>query len=702
MFEKLRTRILEILEEMQLPAVEPVLREIPFAGRLGLALSNLFQVAREAKPDLGKKELKAYVAELATDIAGRLEKSGDFERVEAEKGYVNCFFRPGEFARDLAGKILSNGTDWGRGESIRGRVMVEYSQPNTHKAFHIGHVRNVALGAALVRCFRYAGRDTVAANYIGDIGSHVFKSLWILEKSNEWKKLRDAVSSDRGRGLGEIYAKAGSLLKESQELKDEVWDILKPLNEALEEFWEDDELIETLGVDPLTRRIALKEEDLFEKRPKNEINAIIDRLVEINPGLYNSALDAGKIEPGHSAEKYIAELEKILARPDFHEIWNRDKEVRSIAERWNSRDSDLVDLWKETREWSLDDFTRIYKELDAPFDDEAVFFESQVEEEGSEIVNDLEKQGIVTLSSGAQIVEIDKKLHAKFDEPEKDKYRVLVLVRADGASLYGAKDLALAKRKFESFEIEESIYIVGAEQKFYFQQVFQILRLMGFPQWENCFHLAYELVMLPGGKISSREGQVILYDDVYRELLGRALDVVEEKNPNLADEIKKNVSEDVARGALLYGMLRVDTNKKINFDFDEVLDFDGRSAPYIQYAATRASSILRKAVEKNVEIPHSVSRSDFQTEFEPVEIDLISMLGRFPRIVQKVVEDKKPIHLATYAYELAVAFSTFYHHCPVLTADAPVLTARLHLVRSVRITLEASLGLLGIPTPEVM
>ena len=700
MFERLRSLVLQILKIEGLPEVEPSLREIPFQGQLGLAVSNIFQVAREAKPDADKKELKVYADEIAHLIAGKLEETAEFERVEAVKGYVNCFFNPGAYARDLVGKILDETFEWGMGEERGGKVMVEYSQPNTHKAFHIGHVRNVVTGAALVRCFRYAGRETIAANYFGDIGSHVFKSLWYLESVEGGLDNAPGDAVERGRWLGDIYAKADAMLEESRALQDAVWEILKPLNVALKRAWQDDNIIRELEIDPLIRRIALNEEDLFENRATEDVADIMRELAEKSVRVANLYRALRSDVSWEKIGVFVKSLNTLMSAPDFDEKWYRPKEVIVVAERWYDGDPVLMSLWNETREWSFDDFHRIYDELDAPFDVE--FSESEVEPEGLEIVKELEDKGIVTISAGAKIVEIDKELHERIGEPLKDKYRVMVLVRADGTSLYGAKDLALAKRKFEEYGIEESIYVVGNEQKFYFQQLFQILRLMGFPQWEKCVHLAYELVMLPGGKISSRKGQVVLYDDVMTELRERALDVVNEKNPGLEQEIKNTVAEQVALGALIYGMLRVDTNKKINFDFDEVLDFDGRSAPYIQYACARANSIFRKGATEGIDIPDAVNESDFSDELTPVEIDLVGILARYPGIVQKVVEDTKPIHLATYVYDLAVAFSDFYHQCPVLSAEESVRRSRMLLVRAVRITLESALGILGIPAPDIM
>jgi len=690
MIEKLIQLVTEILSKNNMPDIKPALREIPFEGQLGLAVSNVFQIARAAYPDASKEDLGKRADEISDLIARKLSETDEFEKVESVKGYVNCFYNPGAFGRDLTARIFQGGIDWGRSAEIPGKVMVEYSQPNTHKAFHVGHVRNVVTGACLVRCFRYAGRETLAANYYGDIGSHVFKSLWFLSQLGPEVY---TITENRGRYLGDMYANASAKLAESDDLKNQVWDALKPLLIDLREQWQNTALIKSLEIDPSIAPIALKEEDLFENRPQDEIAAIIEKL-------YKACLKISETADPPTASDNLDTLKNIVNHADFGEIWDRGKEVQIIADKWNSRDENLHNLWNVTRQWSLDDFHRIYKELDADFDIE--FFESQVEEEGLKIVGELEKIGIVADSNGAKIVEIDKQLHERFGEPVKDKFRVMVLVRADGASLYGAKDLALAKKKFEEFDIDESIYVVGNEQKFYFQQLFQVLRLMGFPQWERCFHLSYELVMLPSGKISSRAGQVVLYDDVIAELRERALNVVREKNPDLADKSKAEVSEAVAKGALIYGMLRVDTNKKIEFDFDEVLDFNGRSAPYIQYAATRAASIFRKAVSEGIDLPDSIVDSDFSGVLKPIEVELIKLLARFPDIVKKVVDEKKPIHLASYLYDVAVAYSDFYHQCPVLIAEPDVRRHRLILVRAVRVTLEAGLGLMGIDTPDVM
>lgn len=698
----LRQLVLNVLRENGLPQIDPEFRDIPFQGKIGFALTSVFQIAREAYPEAKKEEIKAKVDQIASMICKALAKSGLFETVHVDQGYVNCIVEPGLFSRKLIQNILINGSDWARGTEGRGRVMIEYSQPNTHKAFHIGHVRNVVLGSTLVRCFKYAGYDTIAANYIGDSGAHIFKSLWYLQKYAEKIKPLPVKREERGIWLGEIYAQAEILVAESEDLKNKVWDILKKLSESLIAVWKDDDLIHNLGIDPRLRRIALKEEDLFGKRSPEDVANILMNLAKVNLALYREGRRIGTVECAGTAQSLASELEMLLNQENFQETWNREREILEVASRWAVKDPELIHLWQETRQWSLEDFQRIYVELNAPFDEKAVYFESEVEEEGLKIVSELANEGLVTESEGAKIIEIDKKLHELLGEPMRNKYRVLVLVRSDGSALYSTKELALAKKKFNEFGIEESIYVVGVDQKFYFEQIFQVLRLMGFPQWKKCYHLSYELVMLPSGKMSSRKGQVVLYDDVMNELKARALEVVKQKNQALPDDKKIEVANDVALGALIYGMLKVDTNKRINFDFDEVLDFDGRSAPYIQYAGARASSILKKAQAEGISFNDGVKDSDFSYDLHPVEIELIKIINRLPMVIEKVIKDKKPIHLASYAYDLAGAFAEFYHQCPVLSAEFQICHSRLLLVDAFKKTLETSLQLMGIPSPSVM
>jgi len=322
------------------------------------------------------------------------------------------------------------------------------------------------------------------------------------------------------------------------------------------------------------------------------------------------------------------------------------------------------------------------------------FFESDAAAEGKDIVEELIRRGIAEderASGGPVIVRIDEKLGLK-----KEKYRTAVILRSDGTSLYLTNDLALAKRKFQEYRVDRSIYVVDVRQSLHFQQVFKILELWGFPEAAKCYHLAFGFVSLPAGAMSSRKGNVVFFKDVADEAVRRVLAVIEEKNPDLPAGRRLEVANQIGLGALAFAMLSVDNTRDIVFDMDTALSFDGQSAPYIQNAHVRACSILKKAGG----VP---AGADFIHPLEPLETELIDQIARFPAAVQQAALDYKPLHMANYAYELARTFHAFYHAVPVLQAASPEIVAgRLRLTAAARQTIATSLRLLDIQAPESM
>ncbi|MGB9586456.1 MAG: arginine--tRNA ligase, partial [Anaerolineales bacterium] len=196
--------------------------------------------------------------------------------------------------------------------------------------------------------------------------------------------------------------------------------------------------------------------------------------------------------------------------------------------------------------------------------------------------------------------------------------------------------------------------------------------------------------------IASREGTIVLLEDLIREARRRALEVVKEKNPSLTDQEMKEVARIVALGAIKYPMLARDNTKVVTFDWQSALDFNGQAAPYIQYAHVRANSILRKLGNS---IPET---SDFHYELHPTEIQLIELIARIPTEIQRAAQEMKPLHLTNLAYELARAFNDFYAECPVLKAEESVRAERVRLVAAARQAIANVLSLLGILAPEVM
>lgn len=369
-----------------------------------------------------------------------------------------------------------------------------------------------------------------------------------------------------------------------------------------------------------------------------------------------------------------------------------EAERREFYRRLDAGDPYLHDLWRRTREWSLEELRAILDMIDIHID--VWFFESEVDELAKQIVEELVRRGIADderPQGGAVIVRIDEKLGLK-----KEKYRTNVLLRSDGTTLYLTKDLALAKIKFEQYHVDRSIYVVDVRQSLHLQQAFAILKLWGFPQADKCYHLGYGFVSLPEGAMSARRGRVVLFKDVADEAIRRVLAEIEVKNPDLPQEQRTAVASQVGLGALAYAMLSVDNNRDIVFDVNEALNFDGHTGPYIQNAHVRACSILRKAGG----VP---AGSGFQHELTPHEIRLVDLLSRFPAVVAQAADEYRPLVMAGYAYELADAFHSFYHSVPVLqSADAATRDARLRLVAAARQVLANALRLLAIAAPEVM
>jgi len=368
-----------------------------------------------------------------------------------------------------------------------------------------------------------------------------------------------------------------------------------------------------------------------------------------------------------------------------------EAERRDLYRRWDLGDPEIRQLWLETREWSLEELRDIFHMLDIHMD--VWFFESEVDEPSKQIVDELIRLGIADdeRPAGPVIVRIDEKLGLK-----KEKYRTNVILRSDGTTLYLTKDLALAKVKFEQYHVDRSIYVIDVRQSLHMQQTFKILELWGFKQAEKCYHLGYGFVSLPEGAMSARRGRVALFKDVADEATRRVLSEIEQKNPDLPEDERTSVATQVGLGALVYAILSVDNNKDIIFDMEAALNFDGHTGPYIQNAHVRASSILRKAGG----LP---ATPGFDYNLNHHEINLIDLISRFTKVAQQAATEYRPLIMATYAYELANTFHSFYHAVPVIQAESKAIRdARLYLVAATRQTLSNALRLLDIAAPDVM
>jgi arginyl-tRNA synthetase len=369
-----------------------------------------------------------------------------------------------------------------------------------------------------------------------------------------------------------------------------------------------------------------------------------------------------------------------------------EAERRELYRKWDTGDPEVRQLWRTTRQWSLEELDDILQMLDIHID--VWFFESDVDEPAKQIVGELIQLGIADdeRPDGPVIIKIDEKLGLK-----KEKYRTNIILRSDGTTLYLTKDLALAKEKFEKYHVDRSIYVVDVRQSMHLQQTFKILELWGFEQARKCYHLDYGFVSLPEGAMSARRGRLVLFKDVADEALRRVLAEIEQKNPDMPAEQRQVIAQQVGLGALAYAMLSVDNSKDIVFDLEAALNFDGHTGCYIQNAYVRANSILKKAGG----VPPAEAHFDYGLSNH--EVQLVDLISRFPAAVEQAAKEYRPLVMSNYVYDLANCFHSFYHAVPVLQADTETIrNARLLLVAATRQTLANALHLLAIAAPDVM
>ena len=523
------------------------------------------------------KEQKKNPAEVAKDIQLKLDgiNSDLIEKVEATGTYVNFFLKTSQVAELVIEEIAKEQTNYGKNNLGNGKkVLIEYPSQNTHKEFHIGHVRNVCMGNTLVELYKKNGYNIIPINYVNDFGAHVVKCLWYLQKF-----YKDTTPPEnKQKWLGQIYAEASTYVKEHPEVQSEL--------------------------------------DVFQTKLETH-------------------------DP---------------------EVWK---------------------LFEETRQWSIDGFANIYKEFGIIYD--AIWYESEVKERGQKIVDELLEKKIAEVGEkGAIIVDLS---NYKLD--------IILLRKATGAGLYVTSDLALAEKKFNSYDIEESIYITGIEQNFYFKQLFKVLELSGFHK--KMTHIGYGLVSRPDGKMSSRLGNVILYEDLRDDIYEQLYQASKERHADWSEEKLKETVWKLTMAVLKFTMQKHEASKNIAFDMKEAVSFEGYSAPYILYVIARINSLFKKS---KVQSPKSKVVFGVLKEME--ERRLVLLLAEYSEVVAKALENYNPSVIAKYCFDIAQAFNEFYNKQSILDVEEELSLARLNLCEVVKQVLTDALGLLTIEVVEEM
>ena len=355
-----------------------------------------------------------------------------------------------------------------------------------------------------------------------------------------------------------------------------------------------------------------------------------------------------------------------------------DDEARNYFKKIEQGDSECVELFKWFKELTLKDVEKVYNELDIHFD--SYNGESFYNDKMDVVIDELQSKNLLVESDGAKIVDL-----------EQHGMPPCLILRSDGASLYATRDLAAAIYRKNTYDFYKCLYVVAYQQNLHFKQFFKVLELMDKPWAKDMVHVAFGMVSLEEGTMSTRKGNVVFLEDVINKCNEKAYKIINDKNPDLED--KEEVAKAVGTGAVIFGALINSRIKDIVFSYDKVLNFDGETGPYVQYTYARCCSLLNKAGEIGNYVYDNLL---------PQEYDLVSMLDKFPQIVISASEKYEPSFVTRYAVDVASCFNKFYFDCKILGEEDNVKNFRLTLTKATQTVIKNALSLLGIKTPEKM
>ena len=565
--EELKQEIIRLVSKRV--AIKETQLKRPPREELGDLALPCFELAKAQQ-----KKPEELAHQLAAELEQDVRQSKFIAEARAVGPYINFFANKAKLAELVLSDVLKLKQDYGRSLAGRGKtVLVEFCSPNTNKPLHLGHLRNMMIGASLAAVLAFCGYKVVKANLINDRGIHICQTMLAYQK---WGKAKEP-----------------------------------------------------------------------DKKPDHFVG-----------------------------DFYVLYHKKAAENPEL------EAEAAELLRRWEAGDKEVLALWKKLNNWVYRGFDETYEKLGIRFD--VVDYESQLYEEGKRVVLEgLEKGIFKRHTDGCVVAELEP------DLPNK------VLIRADGTAVYMTQDIALAIRRFKT-PLDSLIYVVGSEQNLHFQQLFAILRKLGFDWVDRCHHLSYGMVWLPEGVMKSREGIVIEADDLMAEMERLARSELAERYATLAEKELAARAAAIALAAMRFHFVKQDPDKDMLYDPRESISFEGETGPYIQYAYARIASIIEKYGGK---IDREV---DFSLLSSEQEQRLIRLISQFPLTVEDAAKTARPYLIARALIELAQAFNEFYHLCPVLQVDDATKRARLVLISGVKQVLRNGLGLLGIQVLEEM
>ncbi|MCW4006667.1 MAG: arginine--tRNA ligase [Candidatus Bathyarchaeota archaeon] len=623
-------------------------RELPQVQVENLPLSkpsnpNFGQLASSVCFELAKK-LKQKPADLANKVSNAVDLT-EFKlisKVAQAGGYVNFYVDFAKFTALTIESISELGDEYGFVKTdAPKRTIVEHTSVNPLHPIHIGQARNPMLGDAIARILTRRGHNVSRHYYVDDVGrqsSVIAYGYAKLGKPEPTEKV--------DLYIGKIYTLTSCLVE----------------------------------INRLKRQLTQTTEDS-------------DKTAKLNKELSEWTSIAAELQQKHP-ELFAALAEKI------GEDQNPEEEINKLNRAYEKGEAQAKALVREVSDMCLEGFRQTQSRVEVFYDSwdwESDFvWSNQV----GDVLGRLQETAFVYSEDGvlefdAQKVVETLDLRGKLGLREDHEITPLTLVRGDGTTLYTTRDVAYTLWKFS--QAQKVINVIGMEQSLAQLQLKIALYALGYGDWaENFVHFAYNLVTLPGYKMSSRRGHYITFDEVLDEAVERAFQEVSKRSPQLTEEEKREIANFVGTGAVRYALVDVDPGKPVVFTWDRVLNFETNSAPYVQYTHARACSILRKA-------PQQDKTADCSLLQEKLETELVLTLASFPDVFIEAAEYLKPNTIADYSNALADKFNTLYNALPVIKAATPELAqSRLQLTQAIKTVLSNALNLIGITAPEKM
>lgn len=601
--------------------------------------------------------------EIAAALATQLPQQSDvFSQAEA-KGAGFCNVTIGDsYWTSFVQNVLTS-SNYGQHPSNGQTVLVEYSSPNTNKPLHLGHIRNNLLGYAMAEILKAAGYTVKKVQIVNDRGVHICKSMLAWQRYGAGETPES--SGMKGDHLvGKYYVAFEKHFQEEYK----AW---QPSEVAQNHFQE-------WQANP--KNLKKAEKALTKQRQK---------AIQKAEKAGNSVPTEAELEQQFNWKNYF--FKDVYKNQYFNEYSALGKATKTMLQQWEEGDAEVRQLWETMNGWVYKGFAQTYQRLGVDFDQ--LYYESQTYVTGRQMVLD-------ELDKGEQSLFYKKEDGSTWIDLTDAKLDEKVVLRKDGTSMYITQDIGTATLRYQDFNMDKMVYVVGNEQDYHFKVLFEILGRLGYDYAKQCHHLSYGMVNLTSGRMKSREGTVVDADDLMNEIIKNVRQESEnrQKLDGLSDKEKAEIYAQVGLGALKFYILKVEPKKSMIFDPQQSIDLQGQTGPYVQNAYVRTQSVQRMVQEKGIEITDYANYA-----LGEVERDILVLVHDLPAIVQRAADHYNPAEVVNYLYDLAKAFHQFWSHTTILDAANPAATSfRLDMSKAVATALKAAGKLVGMDMPQRM